>query len=368
MIRVKKVGKVISKFDKNSDPLKMQEEESIIEIKKKYCDALFRIEESEFLEIVFVFDKAKNYKLKTTNYYGEYKGVFATRTPFRPTNIGISRVKLLKREGNRLYVKGLDALNNTPVIDIKPYSIENIFKNNEEIILQEKKEFPRKELIQLVKNNKLEDLLILSAGLHGHYCPGLSLGVLGATYAINKIREFTEGFENLLAIAEVNSCLVDAVQLITGCTIGNNSLIYRDIGKIAFSLVNRNGKGVRLSIKSDYREKQKERYPDFTKYFDLVIKKKSRDEENLLMFKKLAKEASFDLLKWDINEIFNIKEININIPEFAPIRESVFCIDCKEPVMKGKEIIKEEKIYCRYCAKDSFMQLNGEGIKEIHYT
>jgi tRNA-Thr(GGU) m(6)t(6)A37 methyltransferase TsaA len=48
-------------------------------------------------------------------------GLFATRAPYRPNSLGVSTVKLLERRGNILIVKGLDALDGTPVIDIKPY-------------------------------------------------------------------------------------------------------------------------------------------------------------------------------------------------------------------------------------------------------
>jgi tRNA-Thr(GGU) m(6)t(6)A37 methyltransferase TsaA len=48
-------------------------------------------------------------------------GLFATRAPYRPNSLGVSTVKLIERRGNILIVKGLDALNGTPVIDIKPY-------------------------------------------------------------------------------------------------------------------------------------------------------------------------------------------------------------------------------------------------------
>ena len=50
------------------------------------------------------------------------RGVFATRSPCRPNPLGLTTVSLLAREGNRLRIRGLDALNGTPVIDIKPYT------------------------------------------------------------------------------------------------------------------------------------------------------------------------------------------------------------------------------------------------------
>jgi tRNA-Thr(GGU) m(6)t(6)A37 methyltransferase TsaA len=48
-------------------------------------------------------------------------GVFATRSPFRPNPIGLTVVELLRREGNRLHVRGVDMLDGTPILDIKPY-------------------------------------------------------------------------------------------------------------------------------------------------------------------------------------------------------------------------------------------------------
>ncbi|MBI4892075.1 MAG: SAM-dependent methyltransferase, partial [Acidobacteria bacterium] len=48
-------------------------------------------------------------------------GVFATRYPGRPNPIGLTNVELIRREGNRLYVRGLDMLDGTPILDIKPY-------------------------------------------------------------------------------------------------------------------------------------------------------------------------------------------------------------------------------------------------------
>ena len=49
-------------------------------------------------------------------------GIFACRCPTRPNPIGITTVKLLERKGNKIKVKGLDVIDNTPIIDIKPYT------------------------------------------------------------------------------------------------------------------------------------------------------------------------------------------------------------------------------------------------------
>lgn len=95
---------------------------SKIVLREDLVDGLYRIEELEKLYILFYFSKSEGYKLiHRRRYDGEMSGVFASRSPFRPNGIGLTIVELLKVEGNVLHVKGLDAINGTPVLDIKPY-------------------------------------------------------------------------------------------------------------------------------------------------------------------------------------------------------------------------------------------------------
>ncbi|MCA1741470.1 MAG: SAM-dependent methyltransferase [Bacteroidales bacterium] len=98
----------------------IKESISTIEVREEYADALFRIEKYSELNIIFYFDRSEGYELRTVTRSGEVRGVFACCTPRRPSMIGLTTVKLLGVEGNILTVTGLDALNNTPVLDIKP--------------------------------------------------------------------------------------------------------------------------------------------------------------------------------------------------------------------------------------------------------
>ena len=108
------------------------EKVSKIIIKKDLMDGLYRVEELEKLYILFYFSKSKGYKLiHRRRYDGEMSGVFASRSPYRPNGIGLTLVELLKVEGNVLHVKGLDAINGTPVLDIKPY-MKDIEEKEEE--------------------------------------------------------------------------------------------------------------------------------------------------------------------------------------------------------------------------------------------
>lgn len=89
---------------------------------KEFTEGLYRIEDFEKLYILFYFSKSKGYKLiHRRRYDGEISGVFASRSPYRPNGIGLTIVELLNVEGNVLHVRGLDAVNGTPVLDIKPY-------------------------------------------------------------------------------------------------------------------------------------------------------------------------------------------------------------------------------------------------------
>lgn len=89
------------------------------------ADAFNGIEEFSHLEIVFHFDKADQSKIIFSGHPRGNKdwpnvGIFAQRKKDRPNGIGLTIVELIKREGNKIWVKHLDAIDGTPVLDIKP--------------------------------------------------------------------------------------------------------------------------------------------------------------------------------------------------------------------------------------------------------
>ncbi len=121
-LRIEFIGFVHNRWDKAEpqDSDMMKESVSTIEVMEEYADALFRIEKYNELNILFYFDRSEGYELQTVTRSGEVRGVFACCTPRRPSMVGLTTVKLLGVDGNILTVTGLDALNNTPVLDIKP--------------------------------------------------------------------------------------------------------------------------------------------------------------------------------------------------------------------------------------------------------
>lgn len=81
---------------------------------------MYRLEEEKDLTIVYYLHETKSVKsIFKRGMNGKQVGVFASRTPYRPSKIGIQDVHLLKVEGTTLYVEGLDARDGSPILDIK---------------------------------------------------------------------------------------------------------------------------------------------------------------------------------------------------------------------------------------------------------
>jgi tRNA-Thr(GGU) m(6)t(6)A37 methyltransferase TsaA len=93
-----------------------------IEIFPEYVEGLTDIEGFSNLIVIYHFHQIRNSKLVVIPYMdSEKRGVYATRSPARPNHLGFTVVNLIRREGSRLVISGIDMLSGTPVIDIKPY-------------------------------------------------------------------------------------------------------------------------------------------------------------------------------------------------------------------------------------------------------
>jgi len=100
---------------------------SVIELTSSFTEeALLQIEEFSHAEIIYYFHLVEETKIETgarhprNNLDWPKVGIFAQRGRNRPNRLGASIVKIIKREGTRLFVQGLDAIDGTPVLDIKP--------------------------------------------------------------------------------------------------------------------------------------------------------------------------------------------------------------------------------------------------------
>ena len=138
------------------------------------------------------------------------------------------------------------------------------------------------------------------AEFHGHVCGGLTIGYKAALYAMKLLELGYSDDEQVVCISENDACGVDAIQVILGCSIGKGNLLFHMRGKQAFSFYNRKtGKSVRLVLKE-------------------------RD-------KAMTKAESFDYYQsCQPEEMFDVKEATIQLPEPARLFSSYKCDCCGE--------------------------------------
>ena len=133
-VHLRPIGFVRSPYSETAQVPKgfgaQHEAEGTIEILPEYELGLTDIEGFSHLFVIWVFDRSDGYELLgTPPTDNKPHGVFATRSPWRPNPIGLTVVKLVGRDGPKLKVVGLDMLDGTPVLDIKPY-LSSIAEND----------------------------------------------------------------------------------------------------------------------------------------------------------------------------------------------------------------------------------------------
>jgi tRNA-Thr(GGU) m(6)t(6)A37 methyltransferase TsaA len=122
-ISYRAVGHVENSFDEPVSSELIRSEESRIVLDLALTDGLHGLEAGQKVAVLFDFHRSKEYELlqhPRGDVTRPKRGVFSLRSPYRPNPIGLCEVELIAMEGNILRVRGLDALNRTPVLDIKP--------------------------------------------------------------------------------------------------------------------------------------------------------------------------------------------------------------------------------------------------------
>ena len=91
-----------------------------------------------------------------------------------------------------------------------------------------------------------------AVAFHGHSCPGLALGYRAARHALSVLHAERSEDEDLVAVVENDACGIDAVQAIAGCSVGKGNLILKDLGKHAYTFINRRtGSAIRIVQRSE---------------------------------------------------------------------------------------------------------------------
>lgn len=124
-MKIRPIGIIRSPFKiKAKTPIQPFKSKKIgrVEVYKKFAPGLQDILGFSHIILIYRFHKSKSYKLLVKPFLdSRYRGLFSTRYSARPNQIGISVVQLLRQKNNVLFVKGIDVLDGTPLLDIKPY-------------------------------------------------------------------------------------------------------------------------------------------------------------------------------------------------------------------------------------------------------
>ncbi len=161
---------------------------------------------------------------------------------------------------------------------------------------------------------------------HGHVCPGLAIGYRAAKIGLQELAARRALDEELVAIVENDACGVDAVMVITGCTLGKGNLLLRDFGKSAYTFMSRqSGLGVRIYVKPRTRDPQQ----DSLRSGPIIV------------------QQIFDLPQEEFCTVQNIQE---ELPKPARIFNSITCAFCGETASEARARVKDGKLACIPCA------------------
>ena len=183
-------------------------------------------------------------------------------------------------------------------------------------------------------------LLQESVRVHGHLCAGQVLGVRMSMLGLREIGIIDpKGADrkSLIVYVEMDRCATDAVQSVTGCSLGHRTMKFMDYGKMAATFLNlKTGRAVRVFARDDSRQKAKDLFPGV---------------EN----KYAAQIEAYKVMSDD--ELFNVMEVTVRVsPQDMPGRPMgrVQCDSCGEHVQDMREVCKDGKVLCVPCASGCY--------------
>jgi formylmethanofuran dehydrogenase subunit E len=191
-----------------------------------------------------------------------------------------------------------------------------------------------------------ESLLEEAARVHGHLCPGQVLGVRMSMAGLKGIGigdPRGRDRKSLIVFVEMDRCATDAIQSVTGCSLGRRTMKFRDYGKMAATFVNlKTARAVRVMAKEESRRKAKEYFPDI-------------DD------KYMAQLEAYRVMS--DGELFEVMEVDVRIEQGdmpgRPLKR-VRCEGCGEYVQDLREIRKGGRVLCRPCAGTAYYRAVGK--------
>ncbi len=182
---------------------------------------------------------------------------------------------------------------------------------------------------------------------HGHICPGLAIGYAAVKAAKNVLQLTSSEDEEIVAVVENDSCAVDAVQKLLGCTFGKGNLVFRDWGKQVYTFFDRNsGKAVRVALKGEMP------FRTGMRGIRQKIDSGNATPEEIQQFKEMRNKSIDLLITSDPVKIFEIKEIDVPAPPEASIVETRACSVCGEHTMLSRMVKRGNDLICKQCESE----------------
>lgn len=189
-------------------------------------------------------------------------------------------------------------------------------------------------------------LLDESVRTHGHLCPGQVLGVRMSVLGLREIGILDPKGKDrkiIIVFVEMDRCATDAVQSVTGCSLGHRTMKFMNYGKMAATFLNLStGRAVRITAREESRNKAKE-------YFSEI--------EN----KYRAQLEAYKIMTDD--ELFAVMDVRVELrPEDMPGRplRRVACEECGEAVQDMREVYRNGRALCRACAGGAYYRMRNE--------
>ena len=199
----------------------------------------------------------------------------------------------------------------------------------------------------MVTMNSLPEDWERAAAFHGHTCPGLAIGYRAAKIALRELTSDRANDEELVAIVETDACGVDAIQVLTGCTLGKGNLIYRDYGKHVFIIGDRkSGAAVRVAFNGGTWQEDEE----YKNLRARVFGGQATPEERKA-YGRCQVERWQQILTAPEGELFKVEQVELDLPPRARLFHSVTCAYCGEPVAEVRARVREGRPACIPCAE-----------------
>ncbi|MBF0404099.1 MAG: formylmethanofuran dehydrogenase [Nitrospirae bacterium] len=181
-----------------------------------------------------------------------------------------------------------------------------------------------------------ERLLEESVKIHGHLCAGQVLGIKMSILGLSSVGIFDpkgSDRKNILVYVEIDRCATDAIQSVTGCSLGHRSMKFMDYGIMAATFLNLKTKtAVRVIAREDSRDKAKHYFPNIANPY----------EAQLLAYKQMTDE-----------ELFYKMPVTVNVPpEDMPGRpiKRIRCARCGDYVQDMRHVTTGTEEICKVCA------------------